>query len=337
MSDSILSHNSSPVNISRFGKHKKESLKLANIYHKLFEDAFLASDIDRWENKEDRVRHCGTLLMGDIYERGSERKFFLSGANFCRVMLCPMCQWRRALKLYSSMVRIWNYVFDDYKIIEFDSSGHRLLPPLRALLLTLTVLNVPGSELKETVRLMSEGWSRFRRLHSFDTIKGYYRCLEVTYNSKSDTYHPHYHVLLLVTEDYFSLDKSNYLHQSDWLELWQQSMRNSDITQVDIRRLKGTSPSSMLKNLNETCKYTCKPSDFLSGSLDQQCRVVQTIDKALDKVRRASFGGWLKDARSALKIDEEDIEKDDILYSDWKKVVPMVWYHWSNSLGEYIE
>lgn len=333
MSGNIITRNCSVVNMRGFVAHRKECIALADVYKSLFDGADLVVDQNRWEDKESRVRHCGTWLMGDIYSNGRDNKLVLTGANFCRVMLCPMCQWRRALKLYSSMLRIWQYIFDDYKSIEFDASRNRLAPRLRALLLTLTVPNVHGEELRDKLEEMSDGWARFRRLADIDCVKGYYRCLEVSYNASNDTYHPHYHVLLLVTDDYF---KADYITHAAWLDLWRQSMRDNAITQVDIRPLKGSTPQAMLKNLNETCKYTCKPSDFLRGSMEQQERVVATIDKALDKIRRASFGGWLKDARAALKLDEELIDEDDRPSSDWVRVVSNVWYHWASGVGDYI-
>ena len=336
MSTDILPQKHSNVNMQSYKKHRVECLELADVYHELFEMAEYAIDIDRWEQKESRVRGCGTWLMGDVYELDGERKYVLTGANFCRTMLCPMCQWRRALKLYSSMLSIWKYVFDDYRSIEFDKSNNRLLPKLRALLLTLTVPNVSGSDLRQTILDMSDGWSRLRKLARFDSVKGYYRCLEVTYNAASDTYHPHYHVLLLVTDDYFDKDKVDYIHHDEWLDLWRQSMRDSSISQVDIRALRGSTPQAMLKNLNECCKYTCKPSDFLQGSMVHRRKIVETVDKALDSVRRASFGGWLKDAKTALKLDDEFIESDSKPTSDWEKVIPNVWYHWSSSVGDYI-
>lgn len=341
MSDSIISKNRASVNMEKYRTHRKECESLASVYKYLFEEALFVADQNRWEDKEDRVRHCGTFLMGSIYEKGNERKYVLEGANFCRVMLCPMCQWRRALKLYSSMLRIWKLVFDDYRVIEFDESKHRIAPPLRGLLLTLTVPNCSGNQLRDQLELMAEAWDRLVRTKQFrQSIKGYYRCVEVTYNASNDTYHPHYHVLLLVTEDYFSKGKDDYIAQEQWLEMWRKAMRDNTISQVDIRALRGSTPQAMLKNLNETCKYTCKPSDFLQGSIEQRAKIVETVDKALDGIRRASFGGWLKEARRALKLDDEDelyTDESEEVLSEWRKVVPMVWLHWDSGLGDYIE
>ena len=55
-------------------------------------------------------------------------KLRLKGANFCRARLCPLCNWRRSLKLRYQLGRVLNVVFSQ------DDS-------LRMLLLTLTEPN----------------------------------------------------------------------------------------------------------------------------------------------------------------------------------------------------
>ena len=66
-------------------------------------------------------------------------------------------------------------------------------------------------------------------------IKGFFRALEVTYNGDRDDYHPHFHILLAVPSNYFT---KNYITQNRWLELWRESTRYPEITQVDIRVIK---------------------------------------------------------------------------------------------------
>jgi hypothetical protein len=61
--------------------------------------------------------------------RGAKRDWLrLKGANFCRARLCPLCNWRRSLKLRYQLGRVLNVVFSE------DNS-------LRMLLLTLTEPN----------------------------------------------------------------------------------------------------------------------------------------------------------------------------------------------------
>lgn len=332
----MIAHNKQDVKsmMGKFAVHRKQSFMLASVYKYLFDTAEFAADLDRWEDKYSRCKCCGTQLQFDVYRNDAgDTRQVLAGANFCRMLLCPMCQWRRAQKLYSDMLRCWQFIFDDYREIEFDLSGHRLLPRLRGILLTLTVPNVPGDQLRDKVLSMSDAWHRLVLTKEFKSIHGYYKCLEVTYNAHADTYHPHYHVLCLVDEDYFHL---GYVEQPRWLELWRRSMRDDTITQVDVRALRGSTPKSMLKNLNEACKYTVKATDFLRGTPQQSAPIVETLDRALVDIRRASFGGWVKAARAALKLDYEDEYTDAKLGDDWQRV-DMVWYHWASSIGDYRE
>ncbi|HCU9127027.1 TPA: protein rep, partial [Staphylococcus aureus] len=67
--------------------------------------------------------------------------------------------------------------------------------------------------------------------------KGYVRKLEITYNEKRDDYHPHFHVLIVVNKSYFT-DVKAYLNQKEWLRLWREATGISEITQVDVRRVK---------------------------------------------------------------------------------------------------
>lgn len=320
-----------------FREYKLQADELARVYDGLLADAVYAADLDRWESKLDRVRHCGTMLMFSRYKLPDGSTYDkLDGANFCRVMLCPLCQWRRARKLYGEMLQVWRMTYEQYRLIEFDGSRNRIRPRLRAVLLTLTVPNVPGDMLRETVQRMSAAWNRLNQSKGYkewQAVKGYYRCLEVTYNSVADTYHPHYHVLLLVDEDYFRAD---YVSQQRWLEIWRQCYCDNTIVAVDVRALRGNTPQQLLKSLNECCKYTVKPSDFLRGSMVQRMSVVETLDKALDGVRRASYGGWLKDARQVLKLDKLDYGADAVPLPDGATKVDLVWLHWSTGAGDYL-
>lgn len=318
--------------LGKFALHHKQSILLADVYKYLFDTAEYAADLDRWEDRESRCRGCGTYLMFDLYKNpAGDTRHVLAGANFCRLMLCPMCQWRRAQKLYSDMLRCWQYIFDDYARLEFDSSKNRLRPRLRGVLLTLTVPNVPGDQLRAKIFEMSDAWHALTKVREFRSIHGYYKCLEVTYNSKTDTYHPHYHVLCLVDEDYF---KIGYVDHDRWLYLWRACMDDQSIMQVDVRALRGSTPQAMLKNLNEACKYTVKSTDFLRGTPQASARIVETLDRALADVRRASFGGWVRSARAALKLDQVDDHLDALPGKGWQKV-DMVWYHWASSIGDY--
>ena len=144
-------------------------------------------------------------------------------ANYCRNRFCATCQWLKSRKLFRESMTIGEHILTDD-------------PSLRFLFLTLTVPNLPLSELGNGTTDMMEAWKRLtqrRRVQSI--LLGFHRSLEVTYNPQTYTYHPHFHALLVVPSGYFG---KNYINQSEWLTLWREATRNKSITQVDVRAVK---------------------------------------------------------------------------------------------------
>ena len=52
-------------------------------------------------NRAEKVENCATWLT---YGKTTKAEFKLFYANFCRDRLCPMCSWRRSLKIFSQGV-----------------------------------------------------------------------------------------------------------------------------------------------------------------------------------------------------------------------------------------
>ena len=107
------------------------------------------------------------------------------------------------------------------------------------LMLTLTVPNCSEENLGKVVSEMSKAYHRmFLRTPIKKAVRGWFRALEVTYNEEQNTYHPHYHVLLMVPKNYFESCRGIYIERDDWLKYWQEAMRDDSICQVDIRKVK---------------------------------------------------------------------------------------------------
>ncbi|MGY4110017.1 plasmid rolling circle replication initiator protein Rep [Aeribacillus sp. SP014] len=106
------------------------------------------------------------------------------------------------------------------------------------LLLTLTVRNVEGGELRQTISDMMKGFNRLTKYKRFDAaVLGYFRALEITKNHEEHTYHPHFHVLLPVKKSYFT--GKLYISQKDWTSLWKKAMKLDYTPIVHIQRVKG--------------------------------------------------------------------------------------------------
>ena len=100
-----------------------------------------------------------------------------------------MCNWRRSLKMYSQVSQITD------KILTTRKS--------RFIFVTLTVKNPDAEHLTETLDLMNKGFKyitsksqTFAPAQKFkESLQGYIKATEITYNSKENTYHPHIHCI----------------------------------------------------------------------------------------------------------------------------------------------
>ena len=238
-----------------------------------------------------KIRSCASSL---IFSPDNTGKIKLKSAAFCRSRLCPVCQWRRSLKVYGQTRQIIEYL--------------KTKKPYKYIMLTLTAPAVQGDKLKTAINEMHKAWQRLtQRQEVKSAVKGWMRATEITYNREKDTYHHHIHAILCVMPSYFT--GRTYITHDRWLQLWKESTRDYTITQIDVRRC-GTMDSAAA----EVAKYATKPSDYLDPSdLDMMSEIIKTIDSALVKTRCVSWGGCMADAHKALALD--DAEEGDLIHT----------------------
>lgn len=234
------------------------------------------------QQKADRLRDCANML---IFSVGDDGKKKLTQMNSCRVRLCPLCAWRRSLKVHAHTTQILDAMAGKYAYI----------------FLTLTVRNCTGTELTGTLNQIFKAWDRLlKRTAVKKAVKGWYRGLEVTHNIDCDTYHPHFHTLLAVNKSYF--DSRDYIKQADWADLWKQSLGANYVPVVDVRRVKG----STSKAVAEAAKYTVKDADYIiPEDWELTVETVRTLDAALDRRRLVAYGGEMKAWHKKLNLDDE--------------------------------
>lgn len=273
-------------------KRKEDNLNLAESYKRL------------GYKKYYRVVDCSTFLEFRYFFNLNEKK--LNRANFCKVRLCPMCSWRRSLKIFGQVSKVMDYVEENYNY--------------RYIFLTLTVENCYGEDLKKTLDHMTESFNRMNQRKIFkQSIKGYFRSLEITYNKECNTYHPHFHLILAVNKNYFTDDKI-YLSQKKWTSLWKSCLKVDYTPIVDVRRIKKDDNNKFGKAVAETAKYTVKSEDFIIRNEDGQINeeltdeVVKTLDLALHRKRLTSFGFVFKEVHKKLNLD--DMEDGDLINTD---------------------
>lgn len=308
-------------------QHKQEARTLATVYEMLADQD--PANAARWLDKSRRVMDCAPWAEFELHEdQGSGEYMTLHKASFCRVRLCPMCQWRRSLKLAAQARAI--VAESDREAgaalgIDATPEQMRKAHP-RFLLLTLTVKNVPGDQLARTIDLLHGSFSKLTRRKIWTPVRGWLRATEVTYNEKADTYHPHMHILLMVLPSYFG-GKGGYVSQKRWRAAWQDVLGINYDPQVDVRAIKDLDgqplkdlPSdlyqkAMGKAIAEVAKYAAKPTDYLDPSdLEKSARVLRVLDLILHKRRMVAWGGELKEIAARLQLD--DLESGDLIHVD---------------------
>ena len=294
------------VSIEPMGLYDKEGKRVVN-----------------YEKRSDNMKFCGTFLefahMKD--------KLKLINANFCRVPLCPMCQWRKSMKIFFSVSSI---------IREIDKRHLDYIP----VFLTLTVRNCSLEDLNKNLDVSFDGWFEFMRSKTLNPlvkgerkhiVKGWFRALEVTYNDKTDTFHPHFHAIMLVEKSYFK--GKDYMKTEDWVKLWRRSAKLDYDPVCDIRRTR--SPKGKSKEVAEVAKYTYKDAEILSKKLsdDKKDDVVKYLSGALHGRRLYAYGGVMKEIAAELKIKDDDLIKDGGIDSSLATMI--LSYHWNVGVSNY--
>lgn len=243
------------------------------------------------EDRLQRFRDCGKYISIDP-ESGQILK-----ANFCKQRLCPVCN-------YISSCIAWHKIS---KSISFIRANH---PAVQFVFMTVTIRNCTADELSKKLDEVLQG---FRRLTNRKTWKdrtlGVLRGLEITYNSKSQTYHPHIHMLVAVEGDYFSRENKKYIDIETLRKWWTESARLDYHVQVDIRKV-----DSEDNAVAEVAKYAVKTADILkTDSDDEQIKATYTLHQCIYGRRLKATTGVFKTAFKELKLgDLDELELDSV-------------------------
>ena len=298
-----------------WNKHKNASRRLHYLYtlaRKIDKDCITNSAFIALEN-------CASFLL---YKLGSQGEMKLKTADFCKSRLCPMCNWRKSLKMFGQASRITEKMLEDHSTIRF-------------IFVTFTIKNPKSEELENVINAMNEGFSiltaKSRKFSCSAGFKknmlGYMRAIEITYNKKEDNYHPHIHAIFAVKANYFK--GNNYIKQSDWQTMWgeclgldydpivhvqtvkpkEQKERNIDLNNEKV---------SMVGAVAETAKYPVKMDGIIELKEEVAVKVIIVLSNVLRGKRLVTFGGLFADIRKKLKLD--DLENGDLIHADGSEV-----------------
>ena len=277
-------------------KHKINSLKL----HGLYEKALIKDNDLITESRMKNLEECGNNLLFSVNDK-NEKKF--KSAYFCRLRTCPMCNWRKSLKMFGQTNKIAN------KILEQNSST-------RFLFVTFTVENCEADKLSQTIDMMNMGFKRLtdkskgvKITEKFkNNMLGYMRAIEVTYNQQEDTYHPHIHCIFAVKAQYFT---HGYIKKSEWQYIWGECCKTEYEPIVHVQQIK----NSTSKAVAEVAKYPVKIDDLVNyDNEEKSIQALTVLTKFLHKRRLITFGGNFAEARKLLNLD--DIDTGDLVNLD---------------------
>ena len=293
----------------------------------LFEIARVIDSSVISDSRLDGLRNCASWLWFALLNSGRKK---LVKANFCRLRLCPMCAWRRSLKLFSQVSAISDAIMSD--------------KPVRFIFVTFTIRNVSASALRDTIKRMNLGFQYLTQ----DKMKmpvskvlrqnllGYMKAIEVTYSIRRDDYHPHIHCIFEVAPTYFEGKEHGYISQFDWRQMWQSVMKLDYLPQVNVRAIE---TDARPKAVAELAKYPVKMSGLLKiRSKKKAAKALIELKQAIHNCRFVTFGGDFKEYKRRLMLD--DVERGDLTHIETDKktlnAVAIMLYKYRADAGAYI-
>lgn len=274
----------------------------------------------------ERLADCASTV---VFARDAEQRLRLERANFCRARLCPMCNWRKSLKLFSQMSKIAAVFLAQRQSARF-------------LFVTLTVPNCTADDLGKTINSMNKAFAyltspnqTFALAKKFKAnLLGYMRAIEVTYNQQSDSYHPHIHCLFGVKAQYFT---NGYIKKSEWQHIWTKAIKSDMELIVHVETVKNTTA----KAVAEIAKYPTKSTDLFKIKDEKQCiAALIVLQKTLRNRRLTTFGGEFLKIKQQLGLDDVDSDEADLIHVDDEsetfQPIERVLYKWHIRVGAYI-
>ena len=238
-----------------------------------------------------RMKDCTDTIISDVCERCEAR--YVIQTNFCRDRLCPICSWRRALRLTHRLGEIIETCQADKKAGKNEGETRP-----RYAHLTLTVRNVPWGELAEQIKTIMKSWRRMeKRIKRAAAVLGWVRIFEVTRSHEHGNAHPHLHVLLQVPPEYFDQGSDLYLfHRKEALiRQWRECLHVNYSPSISINAV-GDTDYEIERAIGEATKYLLKDSG-IEGLSDSDFK---NYAEAVHGVR-----SWSTSGRMRINDDEE--------------------------------
>lgn len=291
--------------------------------HKLMNNDIIIKLADcKFFKESELVRECGSFLTFSHQEhiKTLDRRIKLKNADFCKFRFCATCNWRRNLNINKELLQA-------LQAIEASKN-------VSYLFLTLTIDNPQTEDLKATVKHLNDSFKRMTKTEDYkNVILGHFKALEIIGDeTKAGEVHPHFHIILIVNSSYFKSPK--YIHIEDWVKMWQKALRVDYSPIVHIQKIKakrtpsGKKLTALQSAVFEVAKYSVKHSILTDKNNDEFSSIILQTKN----MRFFSTAGLLKEKINFLKCDNDLIQFNEVLESEWKEIEELC-YLWKN--GNY--
>ena len=307
-------------------------------YYKEFSNSgSISFNKDLLIKKGERLDYCNKYWQLDKYEKLKIKDF--KKTNLCHDKFCANC------KKVRQAGRMAKYIpeLEKYKGNLFH--------------LVLTVPNCSGQELNSTYKKMAKSFNMIIRYldgrlkiknidFSVFDYQGAVRSLEVTFHGNS--YHPHFHVGIVLNSNLFSLDSMNIINDFSYnnrygirelkrlfcneeiliQKIWYLLINNIKVTEKSINGL-SQGYSCMVNKFHENdyaelFKYISKGSDEKGNLLTYDNFV--SLYYGLYRVKQIQGYGCLYRINDDMDLEELEQKYDDYIQNLKKKESPVVAY-----------
>lgn len=267
--------------ISKWAAHKKAAESVAK---KLLKSS------PAYASRSARMLSCGDTI-GAAY-CPTCGTYHVQHSHQCRDRLCPLCSWRLSIKRYYEMKEVLEYLRPQ-------------LESRRVAMLTLTVKNVKAAQLRACLVDMSKAWKRLQQSKAYKSVWGWARCMEITYNQKTKSFHPHMHILTIIDEG----AESTATMMKQLKAGWQAAARLPYSPIIDLREAYTKDKrEDVIACAGEAFAYSIKPATTAAIPHTQ----IGSFAAAISGHRLVSYGGAIKEARAALGMtDTEEVEEHE--------------------------
>lgn len=307
---------------------------IIDYYSKFQNECGMAFNPDTLQRATDRIRSCNKFWQLDKYQIQKIKDF--KKTNLCHDKFCANC------KKVKQAARMSKYipVLELYK----DKLYH----------MTLTVPNCSGVDLLSTYKRMAKSFKTLIRYFTGNLIikgidfsswgyEGAVRSLEVTF--KGDSYHPHFHVGLVLNIDVFDkkiINTYSYNYKSGFAELkrlfsayeimiqkiWYLLINNIKVTKKSIFELdvgySCTIDKFSEEDFAELFKYMTKERDEKGYILTYENFI--SLYYGLYRIKQIQGYGCLYKIKDDVDLEELDKKYKDYIQEIQKRESPEVVY-----------